>query len=54
MYNPVAFELRGFLQFPVLPANQRDLPAEVQQVTQRISKEKGTKQHHGNRNSKVV
>jgi hypothetical protein len=45
MYNRAAFELCGTLQFPELPANQRDLPAEVQRVYQRTSKEKGTKQH---------
>ena len=43
-----------FLQFPVFPLNQRDLPAKVLRGIQRYITEKGTKQHHGNRNSKVV
>ena len=42
------------LQFSATPAPQRDLPADVLRLTQRISNEKGIEQHHGNRNSEVV
>jgi hypothetical protein len=49
-----AFDLAVFLQFPASPLTGIDLPAKVLRVIQRNIKEKGTLQHHGNRNSKVV
>jgi len=35
--------LYGNMQFPVLPAKRRDLPAKVQRVNQRTISQKGNK-----------
>jgi hypothetical protein len=58
IFDPISYNLRAFdLAVPAISsisANQRDLPAEVQRVIQRYINTKEQKQHHGNRNSKVV
>jgi hypothetical protein len=54
-YNFAAFDFRVFSQYPVISANQRVtcLPKKPSKVSA-LNQQKGTLQHHGNRNSEVV